>query len=60
MRKVAGAKVSAEEVEMTIPMINLPTTKRPAIKVILPVKNISKIITQVRNCLKSIKYVILY
>lgn len=48
MRKVAGAKVSAEEA-MTIPTINSLTTRRLAIKAILPVKNISRIIMRVRN-----------
>lgn len=40
------AKVSVEEV-MTIPMISSLMTKLPAIKAILPVKNISRIIMRV-------------
>lgn len=46
MRKVAEAKVLAEEVMMT-PMINSPTMKQRAIKAILPVKNTSRIIMRV-------------
>lgn len=55
MRKVVEVKGSVEEATMIL-MINSLTTKLLAIKAILPVKNISKIITRVRNYFQEQKY----
>lgn len=58
MKRVEGAKASVEELRM-IQMINLLMMRQQAIKAILPVKSISRIIMQVNVIIfKSIIYII--